>query len=140
MTVLRPNNPIRRLLVACVLMALWLSIMWLLWVCPAVPLFHPHSGTGIKRTCGLLAPCCGSWKYGKVYHLHLVQFGITVALTLFISIVWLRMHAHLVSHPVRYWWRIDAANRVRRGLCEFCGYDVRGADRCPECGRRVLLR
>lgn len=40
-------------------------------------------------------------------------------------------------------WRGPFArwNRTRRGLCPRCGYDVRGASVCPECGfRRPVLR
>ena len=36
--------------------------------------------------------------------------------------------------------RARRALRRRRGRCPACGYDVRGVDRCPECGGRSLLR
>ena len=37
--------------------------------------------------------------------------------------------------------RVRAALRRRRGQCERCGYDLRGAahERCPECGARTAL-
>jgi hypothetical protein len=32
------------------------------------------------------------------------------------------------------WLRYRASHRSARGLCANCGYDIRGSDRCPECG------
>ena len=54
----------------------------------------------------------------------------------------------------RYWkgfkylrWRFRAIEayerreRIRKGLCAECGYDLRGTpDRCPECGAAVPVK
>jgi predicted RNA-binding Zn-ribbon protein involved in translation (DUF1610 family) len=54
-----------------------------------------------------------------------VVFGMALPLTLVMLVMYLWLG-----------WRRDA--RRRRGLCEACGYDLRGASRtdapCPECG------
>jgi hypothetical protein len=38
----------------------------------------------------------------------------------------------------RYLARRLPARRVRRGQCPFCGYPVRGNERCERCGREVV--
>lgn len=45
----------------------------------------------------------------------------------------------LIAIPAWIAWRRDRrrARHIARGQCVRCGYDCRGATRCPECGRAV---
>jgi hypothetical protein len=112
--------------------------MYVLWVFPIG--WNPHWGVADRpvNTCGLLAPFCGSWKYGRVYHLHLTSLAVTVMLTLgtFAFCIWLQ--DRLVRGEYRRITFSRIQRRIRRGLCPKCGYDLRSRPSdsvvCPECG------
>jgi len=50
---------------------------------------------------------------------------------------WVLVFAVMPARMLHRWTR--ARRRRRRGLCESCGYDLRGSmGRCPECGETIL--
>lgn len=137
MSFLRPKHPFRRLLYSVLLMGVWLCIISQLWVRRAYA-FNPHTAADAPNpTCGILAPFCGSWQYGRFYHIHPVRFGITLVATTLLTFGLLRVHEYMVNEPPRRCKSQFTRGRRRHGLCERCGYDVRGVKRCPECDHPV---
>jgi hypothetical protein len=79
---------------------------------PVQPQLSPNAYTGLLTQ-------------ARVDRADAVVFGMALPLALVMLVMYLRLG-----------WRRDA--RRRRGLCEACGYDLRGAAQadapCPECG------
>jgi hypothetical protein len=65
------------------------------------------------------------------------EFGVTRGWFMIASIPNLWLLTPWLIGPARYALSAISARRLRRrGLCPYCGYDLRASpDRCPECGR-----
>jgi hypothetical protein len=148
----RPDQIFWRFLYGYTAGALWLGVMWVLWIMPSWCMTMRFTGDDPSPH-GLFAPTQAyehTWTVQGTYIIvNPMGFAITVCLTVLFSYyyIWLA-HTWLtgsresfIQYNAKYWgllwYRLDReAQRQRRGQCPQCGYDLRGdlKSGCPECG------
>jgi hypothetical protein len=139
---LRPTQPLRRFAVGYTIAAIWAVGLYVLWIMPSpcmtlvstrrinLGLFSPLTGSSMWPKSAL---AFGAWP--EVNILGLIPTLIVTWLIAQWSVALYRSCIYGTPFVFRL-WENRISRRRRLGLCEQCGYDLRGsAGRgCPECG------